>query len=332
LRREGYLLVLIQLVLDTKMKLVFKILLLIGVFTIIGHCEEATEEAEESPDGALEGDEAMEGDEGGEEGQEGEEGEEGDVDADEDQESFPPLSPEEATALHKNMDGNANGKVSLAELTDFAHKMRRKMAQVELNDVMAGMDTDKDKKLDFKEFLGDPGKHAEETQNEKAAEFRSLDANNDKFLDADELTMLFQHHTNDKTEDALTAIAMKDKDKDKNGKLSLTEFYQHLYPDEPDEEDEPVVLTDEDKDIFNKLDLDGDGALTLKELKAWESGSFQSEAAVKKIFATADKDKDNHVTADELQAAREELASDPDIDSQMYLSMWSDHHKQHGEL
>jgi len=319
--------------LGTKMKLVFKIWLLIGVFTIIGHCEEATEEAEESADGAMEGDDAMEGDEGEGEAQEGEESEAPDGAEEEDgNEQFPPLSPEQATALHKTMDGNANGKVSLAELTDFAQKMRRKMAQIELNDVLAGMDLDKDKKLDFKEFLGDPGKHPEETQNEKAAEFRELDANNDKLLDADELTMLFQHHTNDKTEDSLTAIAMKDKDKDKNGKLSLTEFYGHLYPDEPDEEDEPVVLTETDKDVFNTLDLDGDNSLTLKELKAWESGSFQSEAAVKKIFATADKDKDNHVTAVELEAAREELASDPDVDGQMYLTMWADHHKEHGEL
>lgn len=311
--------------LAAEMKFHLKLWLLIGVFLVIGRCEE--------------GDEAGDGDHGEEVAEEGHEefGEDGDgegaepMDDDEaseaeEDEPFEPLTSDQARKLHKKMDANGNGQVSMAEVNEFAQKMRRAMAKMELDDVIKGKDLDHDHKLNYQEFLGDPGQHPEETQNEKAAEFRELDANNDKLVDEDELTHLFQHHTNDKVEDHLTREAMKDKDTDKNGELSLTEFYQHLQV----EDEDPVEISDEEKDIFNKLDMDNSGTISLKELKAWESGSFNAEEAVKKIFERADKNKDNVITADELDGAREAIADDPSGDAQMYLMQWVE--PRHGEL
>lgn len=230
--------------------------------------------------------------------------------------------------LHQKIDANGNGKVSMAELTDYAHQMRRAVAKMELDDIMNSKDTSKDGKLTFDEFLGDPGKVPEEEQNERQAEFKALDANSDKFLDHDELASVYHHHTNEKVEGVLSKIAMKDKDKNRDGVLSLEEFYTHLQP----EEEDPVEISPEDKDIFNKLDLDGSKSLSLKELQAWESGSFQAEEAVKKLFAHTDKDKDNHITAEEFDGAKDEIANDLDVDAHMYLSTWADHHTEKGEL
>lgn len=315
------------------MSLLLRLWLLLSCLLIISHCEVTTAapttevaEADEADGEDAEADQEEAAEEGEEEGEEAEAEEAG---SDEDEsEVVEPLTSEQMRALHKKIDANGNGKVSLAEVTDFAQTIRRSMAEVELKDVLAVKDNDKDGKLSFTEFLGDPGKVPEREQNEKVIEFKSLDLNSDKYLDHDELASLFHHHTNDKVETTLTNVAMKDKDKNKDGVLSLEEFYAHLQTE--DEEEAPVEITEEDKDIFNKLDIDGSKTLTLKELKAWESGSFQTEEAMKKLMEAADKDKDNSVTADEMDAARHDIANDIDYDAQMHLTQWVDHHG--GEL
>jgi Ca2+-binding EF-hand superfamily protein len=159
-------------------------------------------------------------------------------------------------------------------------------------------------------------------------EFKDLDDDKDNALDLEELTGMFHHHINDKVETKLTAVAMKDKDTDKNGALTLEEFYQHLSDPNHEEEDKPPEISDEEKEAFKKLDMDNSGTLTLKELKAWESGTFHSEEAMKKMFQVADKDSDNQVTADELDAIREEIATAEHVDAHGHLEAWV----QHGEL
>jgi len=228
-------------------------------------------------------------------------------------------------ALHKKIDENGNGKVSLAEVTDFAHKMRRALAKAEMDEVMKDMDADKDGKLSWPEFLGDAGEVPEEEQNDKHSQFKDLDLNNDQALELNELAQMYHHHINDKVETDLTNLAMKDKDLDKNGALSLREFFLHLQV----EGEDPVEIEAEDQELFKQLDTDNSGSLTLKELKAWESGSHQAEMAAKKLFEKADKNKDNVLTAEEMADVRQELADDKDYEPQMYLSQWAEQHKEH---
>jgi len=242
-----------------------------------------------------------------------------------------PLSPEMMTALHKKIDSNGNGKVSLAEVVDFAHDMRRKMAKSEIKEIMTELDTDKDGKLTWLEFLGDEANptNTEEDKKEKEIQFKEIDVNKDGHVDENELPLLYHHHTDEKAEDALTQLAMKDKDTDKNGMLSLREFYSHLQV----EDEDPVEIAKEDEEIFKKLDTDGSNSLTLKELKAWESGSFQAEQAVQKLFTMADANKDNVLTEQELHDAREHIADHEQYEPQMYLSQWAEQHTaEHGEL
>jgi len=320
---------------------------LFGILLLTAHCKDAAgmEAADYEEDPGSEGEDVPEGDdmpEGAEgeedegemsEGEEGdlpEDGEEGEEDAEgDDMDKMEALTPEQMSALHKKIDGNGNGKVSLAEVQDFAHKMRRELAKSELDEVMKDMDTDKDGKLNWAEFLGDAAEVPEEEQNEKQKQFEELDTNKDKTIDMDELAQMYHHHTNDLVETELTNVAMKDKDQDKNGVLSLEEFFQHLSM----EGEAPADIPEEDKEIFKKLDTDGSGSLTLKELKAWESGSFQAEEAARKLFVHADKDKDNHLTAEEMTEARHDIAADKDYEPQMYLSQWAEQHAAHdGEL
>jgi len=242
---------------------------------------------------------------------------------DEEMQKSKPLTPEQMHALHAQIDNNGNGMVSLAEVTNFAQKMRRALAKSELDKIMTDMDTDKDGKLSWPEFLGDAREMPEEEQNEKHTQFKDLDINNDQALDMDELAQMYHHHTNDKVEMDLTILAMKDRDTDKNGALSLREFFQDLQV-----EGEPLVRIEaEEQKLFKQLDKDNSGTLTLTELKAWESGSYQAETAVKKLFAKADENGDNVLTAEEMAGVRHELADDKDYEPQMYLSQWAEQHE-----
>jgi len=244
---------------------------------------------------------------------------------------FTELTSEQMRSLHKKMDANGNGQVSLAELLDYSHVARREIAKYELNGVVQHLDTDKDGKISLKEYQDDGGRvfahHREESDKERKEEFETIDENKDGFVEPEELTGLFHHHINDKVETKLTAVAMKDKDTNRNGALTMEEFYGHLADPEKEKVD-PSEIPDEEKEIFRKLDIDNSGTLTLKELKAWESGAFHTEESMKQLFTVADLNADNVLTADELDAVKSKIASEDYADAHSYLESWV----QHGEL
>merc|ERR1712048_10278 len=107
--------------------------------------------------------------------------------------------------------------------------------------------------------------------------------------------MGFYPETKDAVLDITSRATLKQKDTDGDGQLTSKEFWEG---DALDGEDIPI--SDEEEADFRKLDIDGSGKLNLAELKAWESGLFHTEEAMKKLIEIADKDSDNHVTADEL--------------------------------
>lgn len=134
---------------------------------------------------------------------------------------------------------------------------------------------------------------------------------------------MYHHHTNDKVELELTILAMRDKDTDRDGALSLREFFQDLQT----EGEDPVEIGSDEQELFKQLDSDNSGSLTVQELKAWESGSYQAVAAAKKLFAKADENGDNILTKQEMAGVRQELADDQDYEPQMYLSQWAEQHE-----
>jgi len=249
----------------------------------------------------------------------------GDDDSEDDgeMEKMDPLTDEQMTALHKKIDANSNGKVSLAEASDFAHKMRRQWANTEVKEIISDMDVDKDGKVSAKEFIG---AHGFDSEKDRKVDFEKADLNKDGIMSEDEIASHHHFHHSEEVETLLTNRAMQDKDKDKNGALTLEEFFHHLQQ----EGEDPVEIHEDDKDMFKKLDTDGSGSLTLKELKPWESGHFEAENAVKAIFAKADDNKDNVLTVEELIKNSPALAADDDYAAQMALSQWAGQNEEHG--
>jgi Ca2+-binding EF-hand superfamily protein len=235
------------------------------------------------------------------------------------------MSSQHMRALHKKMDSDADGKVSMTEITSFAENMRRALAKRELDSIIASKDTDKNGKLNLQEFVGDhtdDKEFSEEDRQSKTDDFKSLDTNKDNQIDADELPALFHHYTNEKVEVMLTGIAMKGKDLDGNGVLTLEEFYDHMRPGEPDE---TFHISQEDRDVFKKLDTDSSKTLNAEELKAWESGSFHTAEAMTQLIEGADADGDKQVTADEMDNAREKIAQGFG-EAQAHLEEWREMH------
>merc|ERR1712113_894319 len=113
---------------------------------------------------------------------------------------------------------------------------------------------------------------------------------------------------------AKTALA--EKDEDGNGKLSFSEFWGSELADADDGEE-----YNRDSD-FKVLDADSDGELDLEEFKVWESRKFHAIQAMHQMLEIADKDKSDHLSADELDNAKDDIWA---TDAHYYLKEWVEH-------
>lgn len=274
-----------------------RLFFIVGLVSFVARCQEATdataEEAEEADDGIEQ-------------------------DA---------LTSEQMRSMHGKIDADKNGKISLAEIIAYSAHMRKTIAKKDIHTVIDEMDSDKDNKLSLPELLKDMEQWGEEGEEDKAqaakrkeletAKFRAADTDGNGLLDSDELPALFYPETHDGVLTMTAQATLKSKDTDGNGELTPKEFWEG---DAVDGED--LAISEEEQSDFSKLDLDNSGTLNLEELKAWESGGFHTEEAMKKLFELADKDSDMHVTADELDSARELIAGS---DAQYHLMEWAEH-------
>jgi len=303
------------------------LLLLLSVLLLAARCEEEGEgDLSDEKDGELEDNEPGEGDE--EYPQEG-------MESWHPEEGVDPLSSEQMHALHKKIDAKGNGKVSLAEVAEFANKMRRAFAKKQLHNDMEEMDTNTDGKVSLEEFLGYLQKGTEdEPQNEgpsneqqeqfveeQRQEFKAADKNNDGYVDVDELAHMHHHFVNEKVETEMTKGALKDKDQEGDGELTMEELF----------EIEDDLISEEDREIFSKLDKDGSGTLSHEEFKPWVTTGFDSDETARKLFTTADIDKDGSLTAEEMADAREQIANE-DHQVHLFLHEWHEGHGKHEEL
>jgi len=236
------------------------------------------------------------------------------------------LSPEQVHKLHRHVDLNGDGKTSVQEILEFAADMRSRIAASDVGVVMEEMDLNKDGVLDFEELVRDfeqwsEGEdesaevHASKRALEKA-KFVAADLNGDRVLNLKELPGLLYPETNERVMELVTRSVMQEKDTDQDGQLSPEEFWG------TEGADQDLAITEEENIDFRRLDADGNGKLSVQELKTWESGSFHTEDAMKKLFDIADKDSDMHVSAAELESAREAISG---TDAQYHLLEWAEH-------
>jgi len=269
----------------------------------------------------------------------GEVGEDGDVgigipsgEVDEEKDG-PPILPETLHKLHKMIDTDGDGKMSLDEILDFERSTGRAISLRDVGSVIEMTDTSKDGKLSLEEYLRHlRGEEDNEDEEEKdrleqqmeveTAKFIAADGDRDGFLEESELGYLLYPETHDEVLSIAAKDSMRQKDADDNGMLSFEEFYAHDVPE--GEEGPPEHQVDEDQVQFSKLDRNGDGHIDLEEFKAWEAGSFHAQESMRTLVNISDRDGDGHVTAEELAGSREHLA---DSEAMHHLTAWIEHHE-----
>mmetsp|Transcript_138116 Transcript_138116/g.344883 ORF Transcript_138116/g.344883 Transcript_138116/m.344883 type:complete len:278 (-) Transcript_138116:75-908(-) len=239
------------------------------------------------------------------------------------------LTSEQMRGMHTKIDANGNGKISFEEIMAFSSTMRKIIASKDIGTVLDEMDGDKDGKLSLDELIKDMEQWGEGEEEDKAEadarmeveklKFKTADRDGDGLLSNEELPALFYPETHEGVLEITAKAAMKTKDTNGDGKLTPKEFWEGDVVD-----GEELAISEEEQSDFKKLDKNGDGVLDLDELKAWESGMFHTEEAMKKLFELADRDNDMHVSAEELDAAREQIAG---TDAQYHLMEWAEHHE-----
>lgn len=240
------------------------------------------------------------------------------------------LSAEQLRRMHAKFDSNGDGRVSLQEVMDFSASMGKAIASKDIGAILEEIDTNKDGTLNLEEHMNDIHNQADGGDEEEikelehrkgveASKFKAADINGDGQLDKNELPALFYPETHEGVLSVTVSETMRQKDTNKDGKLTAKEFWES---DQMDGDD--ADLSEEEKADFARLDTNGDGAIDEQELRAWESGRFHTEDAMKKLFDVADKDNDLHITGDELAQARDQIAAS---DAQYHLIEWAEHHE-----
>jgi len=226
-----------------------------------------------------------------------------------------PISAEELQVLHEKLDIDKDKLVTPGEMLLFYFRAADFMSKIDLS-FLTEIDHNKDGKLSLKEHLADLDEtgndehkaQVEEWKRTETAKFQAADRDKDGVLAEDEIRGLFFPETHTDVLSVVVAEAMKEKDKDQDGKLSLLEFWMGV--------DE---LTDEDRADFTLLDKDENGFIDSKELGAWESGQHYSERTINLIFKLADKDGDKQLTVDEFTAAAEKFVG---TEAHYHLQEW----------
>lgn len=227
--------------------------------------------------------------------------------------------------LHKLVDGDADGKVSVGELVNFSKNMQKQVAAHQGGAAFEELDTDMDGQISMEEALKEMDEWEDEGTKEEDAQapakrrererqkFKAADADKNGVLNAQELASLLHSAHHDGVLEVEARHLLEHRDKDGDGLLSPREFW-HI----PDDEEMPGV----NDDRFKRFDRDASGKLDLAELKEFESGGHEAEDAMRELVRLADTDGDLHLTDKELAYANKKIL---DKDAHSHLSQWWDH-------
>ncbi|VDK83148.1 unnamed protein product [Litomosoides sigmodontis] len=227
-------------------------------------------------------------------------------------EIFDDLSPDEAKRrleiLARKMDRDNDGYVTREELEEVIKKNMIALDLEESNDRFREMDTNQDNLVTWNEYVQESfGDIDQENEMIDADDKRLLEDDWRFFLtadqDKDERLSNSEFHAFQNPESfphmhtALIEVTMKEKDKNRDGKITLDEFLDDLVGDRKSE-----WYTVEKNRFERDYDKDGNGFLEGSEIASWLVTSLETTAAeeVEHLMSKADKDNDGRLSIDEI--------------------------------
>jgi len=260
----------------------------------------------------------------------------------------PTQDPRTMEAIHKKMDSNGDGRLSLNEVFEFSRLTLKHMAAESSGGSMEQYDTNKDGKVTWKEVtrsvfedkpdtsgsgLDDEGKQWYMEQERKLKQhwqdrFEAADQDKDGKLDSKEIEYL--HSPKESLPPhvlkALVMASVKHNDRNVDGKLDSKEYFSFMQSSEHEHEEVTEEITEK---AFAGLDVDGDGKLSVEELYRQESGEFDMTSAFKALFADADTDKDSLLSLDEFHKHMPLMTETP---AASYIAKWMHHYIERGHM
>ncbi|XP_023246008.1 calumenin isoform X2 [Copidosoma floridanum] len=127
------------------------------------------------------------------------------------------------------------------------------------------------------------------------------DQDNDDALTKEEFSAFLHPEETDYMRDVVVMETIEDIDKDKDGKISLSEYIGDMYKDE-DGQELPEWVLNEQEQFMSHRDKDGDGFMNHEEVKSWilPADFDHAEAEARHLIYEADSDADQKLTKEEI--------------------------------
>lgn len=234
-----------------------------------------------------------------------------------------PLAEDQLGTVFSTIDANGDAKLSKEELSSFVrhHEVEAARKKVDVQKEMKRKDTSNDGQISLEEHLRDTktmsSPHSDvDTRNEdETLYFKSADANNDGVLDSSELPALYLR-TQGKALDLTVKNSIRDADRDKNGKLDLSEFTEARFTNVDDIINHGWTSP---AATFSRTDRNQDGYVDEDELRLLESGQLRQDDLANNLLKAMDRNGDEEIDRKEFV----ESSGVRDTQLQDYLIAWA---------
>ena len=263
----------------------------------------------------------------------------------EEAETFKELSPEESRRrlgiIVDKIDVDGDGHVTEGELEKWIVFTQTRYIREDSDKQFRSHDTDGNNKVHWDEykqqtygFLSDEDMAASEDQDFSYAQmivrdqrrWNKADVDGDNECSIDEFRAFLHPEEFDHMKEIVTKETLEDIDKNKDGFVDLDEYIGDMFRQE-DGEAEPEWVATEREQFTKYRDVNQDGKLDEKEIRAWimPDDYNHAEAEAKHLIYEADDDKDGELSKEEVLAHHDRFVGSQATD-------WGEALKRHDEF
>ena len=216
------------------------------------------------------------------------------------------------------MDHNKDGFINHEELKDWIRFTQKRYIMEDVDRQWKQQNSENDDKIKWEAYKKlvygflDTMDPSEADKDDEGFSYKAMlkrdrrrwgiaDVDGDDALTKEEFSAFLHPEETTHMKDLIVLETMEDIDKDKDGKISLSEYIGDMYGGE-DADEEPEWVKSEKEQFATYRDKDGDGYMNEEEVKAWimPSDFDHAEAEARHLIYEADSDADQQLTKEEI--------------------------------